>query len=41
MATIVKERYTLNDTTRNRELYKYTIKIVRATKVAKLNKVYY
>ena len=38
--TIVKKRYILNDVIRYRELREYAIIIIRAAKIAKLEKIY-
>ena len=40
IATIVKERYTLNNAIRRREPREYAMVIIRATKVAKLSDIY-
>lgn len=40
MATIVKERYTLNDAMRHREPREYAMAIIRAAKVAKLGDIH-
>ena len=40
MATIIKERYTLNDAARHRESCEYAMTIVRAAKIAKLGETH-
>ena len=40
IATLVKERYSINDAVRHREPREYTMTIIRAAKVAKLSEVH-